>query len=383
LDSAPAYTAYTTIALGCDGLSDQDPDTVMLFSRHPIPPEALDTIAQYSSDLSRPWVQAENEVIARRESRARAELEATVRLNRAFGHDGKGPADLIKQILSDEIDIDPNKKISFAKEIAQFLSERLGSYSSIVVSRQEPEQIRTHLWSRPLKADTIYWKSIEDIWTEAVRMNLLFVCFKRDVSSKTLNQNFGLNNSSQLSSIIDVYPDISKMMTFVKNFEVRLQGANLKTPRGEGEFGGNFRTNPVYHALRLIISEMLTNAMKHEVSDPIVDAVRQGTGSPIRLVLQCDGKKVEKASALPGDLAPILADLTISISPAREVHKDFIVGTYNGLLSLRDLATSIGCHIPEREIALGSAEGPTVNVPFFTRYAERIVWSISGVPLFG
>lgn len=70
------YRAYSTILLGCDGLSESPPDSVMIFSRLPFPPKTIDLVERMMEDACRRVGQSEADSILAEHTKRSARVEA-------------------------------------------------------------------------------------------------------------------------------------------------------------------------------------------------------------------------------------------------------------------------------------------------------------------
>lgn len=383
------YTAFTTIAIGCNGISPYNPDTIILFSGHPIPPSGLNNIASYTSNLCRPIVHLEDKIDAERHAQTQAELDSSRRMIRAFGHDAKRPAGLIEWVLRAGNNLDKEYKIKLARELANELQERMSGYSSIIQEGMDLDKTRLDLWGRLKNAEAYNWRSISEIWKKTIAMSLLSICIRSDEQWPGLREK--IINGEQVLEIIQSYPELGSMLKKTRNFEVIQYPPNLlldlrvpETTRQPGASEEEARTFPTYYALQLIFSEIITNALRHEIPFALDEA-----SLPIRLGLSCEVKSDTSYTKIQSSVSPVLVDMKITAQPRMKKQEEYIPRSYKGLLSLKDTGHSIGCTVTEQELKVGSPppnnendERRSIVVPFFNRYDDRIEWTISNIPLF-
>jgi hypothetical protein len=224
------------------------------------------------------------------------------------------------------------------------------------------------------------WRGIDRIWEDAVAMTLLSVCVRDDEQWPSLRRRLGLSELEQRAAVVMAPDSLEAMKPHLQSFAEAHSTEGLRTPVVLYRAAGGESTSgsaTVFHAVRLVISEILTNAFRHEL--PFSDA-----DEPITVRLECNTNSRISVPVVTGSI-PVAADLRISIGPCMKLHVDEISRSYNGLLSMKDTCSAMGATIKSRSIPIHQRDGePNIllELPYFERTGELITWTISNVPLF-
>lgn len=387
----PKYQAYTTIALNCDGLTSAPPDSVMFFAGHPIPPKALDTIARYALDVVRPAVSAEADALLRSEALTQGKFDTIKQLIPAFGHDSKRPARIIANVLGrEELGED---RFRLAKALTEELESRLTGHSALL-SPLSPLKARTNELSLPIGCREIGWRSIEDIWAEALSAVVLGACLPLDAKTTNFASYVRGDSPDAFLRAFLKYPAgsgidrLNGILGATQHLcpEADACSKTLFLPQiilsGDGNMMMTQRAAP--QALRFIFSEILTNVFNHEFS---LFAVRTADGQAPIFQLTMEATTTTLLPPILG-ATPGLATIRVMASPASMPSLSIQSRCY-GLLSIKLISESLGASIASRRLSVRPPDASTTipstyHYPFPTYDEKRrcSVWQIDNFPVF-
>jgi hypothetical protein len=369
----PPCRAFSTIAIGCDGLSHDDPDTLMVFSSVAIPPRALQASSEHLVSLCNRLSKLESEVLIENQATARAQLAERDQQHRAmvssFGHDGKRPAATIEMLLEN-----PSE---FAPKLAMLLSRslvlRLESFSALLgtpASRDQAHQQLQQEWTDAEDSTTlrqIYeeqafsvllqiligesnWKVIRnaifgenrslDDFREQLSPILRFLAEVMEAKQRGLSLGQDGQNAQKRHDAIQATLNCFKRNSDWSGFNLGYEGPDLKLPYYiPGKDGA--KTVPLAAtAFSFLISEILTNSAKHQ-------------WRKLSRQLSDDGLSVMMSVAKSQGQYDISV-LSRPVLPAGS--ESVIAGSVTGLTSMSMVGERLGITISSRQIQVGHAQ---------------------------
>jgi hypothetical protein len=369
-ESFPQYRAYSTIALGCDGLSIHDPDTLMIFSSQAVPPEIVETAGEELANVCRRLSILESDVLIESQAAARAEMQERNRQHRAmvasFGHDGKRPANTIELLL--------RSQSKLAARVAQMLSRslvlRLEAFSSLLNTPASNEDARARLRRERARAQS--WYPIQAIWEEEVLSLLVRILIDgsgfRIIRESVFGKDSKLDNfEMQFSPMLDILskPESSDSQERIEAVRETLRlftclkptfsalyddnGLGLCVPYALHGEGGEIRVPLAMTSISFLISEMLANNAKHQWPSLAPKLENDGIHLKLLLTQAGDGFDIE-----------LLSKPAMKTSPSSN-----LIGedrTITGLTSVRMVAAGLGAHFDCQHIYVNGE--PKGEFPF-------------------
>jgi hypothetical protein len=348
--SLPDYRVYSTIVVGCDGLSVDHPDSLMLFSTQALPPAILDSATEHLASLCRRLSSLESEIVIEREAASHAALEEREIQHRvmvaSFGHDGKRPASTIELLL--------RSGAASANQLARMLSQslvvRLEAFSSLLDAPDSVAKARFRLRSEAGRAEWP-WTTLRAIWEEealnvllrilvdgsgfqAIRDNL----FGEGVSINTFEKEFApligfllLDTSFDFEArALAVRESLVKFAERKPGFAVRYDGPEVRLPYVLRGTEGGSRVPLARPSLAFLLSEMLTNTAKHQW--PSLKSKLKTDGIQLLLCVTNAGTDLYDVS--------LLSQPVLNTSPTPNLLGED--RTVTGLMSLRMVADGVG-----------------------------------------
>jgi hypothetical protein len=376
-------TIWTCFIIRQPGYDENLPiATIMFMSDRPIDPALLELFRAQFAEVFFSIREVEAERKVRQHAAAEAKAEATQSMLGSLGHDGKRPAEIIRQVLTNESNLSPERRIHAAVSIAEGLISRLSGYTRLIDDGTAPNQKYLTAWREGLSASRFC--SVSSIFEFELALTLLRVAV--DISGKWPDLRRKLEADGFIDQLIDAYPNLDSILAVLAGKVSRhFEGPSLKTPEvlssSEAE-----TTNPrVFHALHFLFAEILTNAFRHEFPHPNLNL------NQLKITLTVVSRKPSDISLNhPINSIPpgaVLADFCCAMRPSLpESHNDVITGSMHGLDSMANVANAIGASVDTRVVEFYNAA--TVEhfritpKAFFLRKNGSITWNLSNVPCF-
>lgn len=390
--TAPSYRAYTTIALNCDGLTNDQPDSVMLFSGHPIPPAALGRISTYASDLCRPTVIAEANATLKNEGLTQGQLNTIVSLIPSFGHDAKRPARVIRMVLKSGLNQDVKQQA--AEILAAELEERLTGHATLL---RKPESIaeakRSEFSLPPLdSAAKIDWVRLEDIWQTALCAVLLGVCIPIDSGGEGLAIHL---RGRSLEELVNEYIKPERHQRFERMAKYLSHFSSVVSERCHGIWlperivytaaSPHVVQKSACQALRFILTEILTNVFRYEFKD--FTSINDRTAEKYELRVELSAETEARGDAIGGKV-PSLASIQICAWPGAQPSTR-VISRCNGLRSLKLVSGAVGAQLQTQNLQVTSPDllnqmksEEVLPYPRWDFALDRLVWRIFDFPVF-
>lgn len=373
----PLPAVWTCFIVRQPGASSKPIATIMLMSDRPCNPALLELfMAQFEEVFF-----SIREVEVTRIERQHAAALTTQSMLGSLGHDGKRPAEIIRQVLLGESGLSLEQRIAAAASISVGLISRLSGYTRLIDDGSSQDEKHLTAW-REGQVDSVSRScSIRSIFESELALTLLRLAV--DSSGKWPDLRRKLEMEGLVSSIIDAYPKLDSILAALKGkVQCNFNENKLETPEVLISSTAE-TTNPrVFHALHFLFAEILTNAFRHEFSHPALDA------NQLNITLSVIKVKAEAPSHMHGiPTNAVLADFCCTMQPSLpETHRDVITGSTHGLDSIANVAKAIGASVGSREIEYFNPEVVEWrwDTPraFFLRKNASIIWNLSDVPCF-
>lgn len=344
----PSYRAYSTMVLGCDGLSDDPPDSLMFFSTLAIPPDVLEAASEDLATVCRQLSSLESKILIKTQASAKAELEERARQHRdmvsSFGHDGKRPASTIELLLRSESPM----AVRLARMLSCSLVFRLEAFSSLLNENTSIEDIWVRLQRENARATS--WTTLRAIW-EAEALSVLLRILVDGSGFRVIRKAvFGANATidgfeAQFeplvtflsnSSMFDIKGLAKAVSDTWRNFErlqpgftVSYNGPEIRLPYALRGNDGRSAVPLAATSLSFLISEMLFNNAKYQW--PSLKPKLELNGIHLRLLVSRNGDTYN---------LDLLSQPTMSDTPDSNLVGDDL--TITGLVSLSMVAQGLG-----------------------------------------
>jgi hypothetical protein len=359
--------------------SDTDPiATIMILSDRPCDPALLELFTAQFEEVFFSIREVEAERSVRQHASAEAKARTTQSMLGSLGHDGKRPAELIRQVVHSSTGLTPEQRITTADSIAEGLVGRLSGYTRLIDDGSPPEQKHKAAWKEGRRVSESC--HIKEIWEFELALTLLRLAVDNSGKWSVIRRNLGMTNI--IGQVVDAYPNLRKILTVLDGkISCDFEGPNLVTPKklSSNLTGKGGTTDPrVFHALHFLFAEFITNAFRHEYPE----------ANARQLNLTLVGEvSVNGENHVESPLTPVLANFSCIMQPAHpENHEDMITSSTHGLDSLANVARSIGASVGTRSVTFYNAETDERRQitpgAFFQRKNRTIVWDLCNVPCF-
>lgn len=367
---------WTYFVVRQPGSNESPIATIMFMSDRPFHPALLEIFKAQFQEVFFSIREVEAERKVRLHAAAETKAKTTQSMLSSFGHDGKRPAEIIRQVLKSESSLSPEQRICAAASIAEGLITRLSGYTRLVDDGTSRSQKHLTAWKEGQDKNVSKFCSINSIFKSELALTLLRLAV--DTSGKWPDLRLKLGIEELASQLVDAYPDLDKIFGVLRGkVFYSFEGPELKTPELLNSRLIGTTSPRVFHALHFIFAEILTNAFRHEFPD--------ADGNILNIFLTATLVPVSSSSAIPHNA--VLANFCCMLQPSYpENRKDQISGSTHGLDSLANAARAIGASLATRLVEFYDPElgKKWQDKPraFFLRENGSIVWNISNIPCF-